>query len=98
MASENKVKQTSELVWEEPPARRSGRAASPEHQRIADQLKSNPGKSARVATGVKNDGLATQIRKSSAVAFRDGVYTARAQRQPDGTFNIWATYVGPRED
>ena len=95
-AAENKVTETNNFVLAEPPATRSSGAGSPEHVAIAEFLKANAGKSARVKTGASNDGLASSIRKSTAVAFRDGEYTARSVKQADGLYDIYATYVGPR--
>lgn len=97
-AEKNKVTETNsfEPTLAEPPATRSSGTGTAEHRKIAEFLKANQGQSALVKQGAKNDGLAAAIRKSSAVAFRDGEYTARSNRRPDGTFDIYATYKGPR--
>lgn len=88
----------STFVFEiaEPPTRTT-RGGKAEHLTIAENLKANQGQSALVQTGAKSDGLAVSIRKSTGVAFRDGEYTARSVRREDGLYDIYATYVGPRQ-
>lgn len=94
-ADKNKVTETSALTWEAPPTNRGGRAASPRHAAIADALKGKPGEWAKVGTGETNDGLASAIRKSTAVAFRDGVYEARSVKTGEKSYDIFARYIEP---
>lgn len=84
---------TENIIWEEPPAPKRGRGASQRHVKIAETLKSNPGQWARVATGERNDNLAMAIRKTGA-SFRTGRWEARGFRAADGTYNIFARYLG----
>lgn len=97
MATKNKITETSSLVWEEPPAQRGGRAVSARHQEIAQKLKERPGEWAKVAVGESNDGLATSIRKSVGVSFRDGVYEARSVKTGEKQYDIYARFIELRE-
>ena len=97
-AEKNAVVETSELVWEEPPAQRGGRAVSERHAVIADALKKKPGEWAKVGQSETNDGLATAIRKSKAVSFRDGVYEARSVKTGEKSYDIFARYIEPRKE
>lgn len=96
-AKNSKVTETSSLTWEEPPTARGGRAVSARQQEIAAALKEKPGEWAKVATGETNDGLATSIRKSTGVSFRDGVYEARSVKTGDKQYDIFARFIEARE-
>lgn len=96
-AAQKTVTETSALVWEEPPTTRGGRAASPKQAAIADALKGKPGEWAKVSAGETNDGLASAIRKSTGVAFRDGVYEARSVKTGDKSYDIFARYIEARK-
>lgn len=86
-----------EVVWENPPANRGGRATSKRHQEISDILKTKPGEWAKVGSNEKNDGLRTSIAKGTAVSFRDGEYEARSTKVGEGAYDIYARFVGPLE-
>lgn len=91
------IEEQVELTWEEPPSVRGGRATSKVHAQIAEQLKSKPEQWAKVGAGVKNDGLATSIRRSLGANFRDGKYEARSVKLEGGGYDIFARYMGPAE-
>ena len=93
---ETAAETTDELVWEAPPATRGGRAVSEKHAKIAAGLKARPGEWAKVQTNATNDGLASSIRRSTGVSFRDGVYEARSVKNAEKDFDIFARYVEPR--
>lgn len=95
--AKNKVQEKSALTWEEPPVSRGGRAVSKEHKAIAEALQGKPEAWAKVASGAKNDGLASAIR-GGGVSFRTGKFEARSTRREDGTFDVYARYLGPLDE
>jgi hypothetical protein len=78
----------AELVWEDPPAEKSGMGYE-----IASFLKSKPGKWARVRTDVDSavaGRYASVIRNAESTAFAPvGAFEARAHGR-----NVYARYVG----
>lgn len=98
MAKETQTETTEfEITPEDPPAHRGGAAASVKQAKIAETLKATPEQWFKVAAEEKNDGLATAIRKSTGVAFRDGRYEAKASKTGEKSYSIWARYLGPVE-
>ena len=91
--AKNKVTENSSLVWEEPPASRGGRAVSARQLEIAAALREKPGEWAKVASGEKNDGLASSIRRSTGASFRDGVYEARSVKTGEKQYDIYARFI-----
>lgn len=87
---------TEEIVFQDPPATRGGRATSEAHAKIAEILKANVGQWAKVKVNAANDGLASSIRRGTGVAFRDGVYEARSVKNTEKSYDIFARYIEPR--
>jgi hypothetical protein len=81
-----------EFVDQLPP--RNGTAAS-EHDKIAKELKANPGQWARVQKGLKTAAAASTINTAGANAYAPrGSYEATARKNDKGSYDVYARYVG----
>lgn len=87
------------IVWEEPPPPKPG--PKPRHEAIAAELRSNPGKWAKVA--VASPGMASTIKSGRMIAYQpQGAFeaVARNYRSADGhvrgVADIYARYIGER--
>lgn len=76
------------IIWEEPPARVSGRQASRERRETIAQLRQHPGQWAKVLEGAASHSAAAPWRK-------DGC-EARAHRRDDEKIDVYARW--PEQD
>ena len=83
------------IVREDPPAVGPGRKANKHWSEVADQLADDLGNWYRIAEGQKHYQLITRINKGQNTAFRPaGAFEAVGRKTDDGTYSIWARYIG----
>lgn len=90
----------TDIIFEEPPASRR-RGANVSYQDATATLKSRPGEWAivRIApTGNSADSTAHQIRVGILKSFRPAGHFDAVSRVIDGTFRVYARYVGTGGD
>lgn len=82
----------SPAVWETPPSARKPRT---DWSKTADQLREKPGDWLRIQENSKSAGLTFHIKTGRLKAFRpSGEFQARSTKNTDGTYNIYARFVG----
>jgi hypothetical protein len=89
---------TGDIIWEDPPPPGSGTRGPT--RAIADKLRAQPGKWARVA-GPLETGVAESLRVSlvqgRASGVKPGEFEASRRKLEDGVY-VWARYVGDGND
>lgn len=86
----------SDIVWEEPPPSRYG-AKRDGWNRIAAELRANPGRWARIReceTRGRASVWAQQVRQGQSSAWLPAGSFEAASRSVDGTYVVYARYVG----
>lgn len=88
--------ETDEIEWSDPPKHRGGgRKASEQFTPIAQALKENKGRWAKIVDGSRNTSLVAQIKQGKIAAFEPaGAFEATGRRSDDGDLAVWARYVG----
>lgn len=87
------------LIWEEPPPKTSRRKPQPpgQYAEMRTELLARQGEWALLRTGEPRPltALAHRIRTGKAVQFRpSGAFEAEAGPRDNGTWGLWARYVG----
>ena len=90
----------SELEWAEPPADARHAPRQTKWSRIAAELRANPGKWAKVQTGVSSAAVVTRINHGIAAGFVPaGAFQGRStfagfDERGVGLFDVYARFVG----
>lgn len=87
---------TEGIEWSDPPKHRGGgRKANEQFVPIAQALKENKGKWAKIVDGSRNTSLVAQIKQGKIAAFEpEGSFEATGRRSEDGDLAVWARFVG----
>lgn len=81
-------------IVDAPPAR-TGSLKAGLHDEIADFLKANPGKWARVIKGGKSAAAASTINTAGASAYQPrGSFEATSRQTSKGQYDIYARFIG----
>lgn len=84
--------QPSPAVWETPPSARRPRT---DWQPTSEELQAHPGQWQRIRENSKSAGLTSHIKTGQLTAFRPkGHFQSRSTKNPDGSYNIYARFVG----
>ncbi len=82
----------------QPPDNIAGRGPSARNYAIATELREHPGEWAivcHVPERASINGFAYKIRQGASAAFGPvGTFDAKTRTNPDGGFDLWASYIG----
>lgn len=85
----------TKIKWEEPPLANNTNKKRTRWSDVAEQLRAKPGSWALVSEAVKYSVTTTYINKGRITAFEPaGAYEATSRKRPDGSFDVYARYVG----
>jgi hypothetical protein len=84
----------TEVTWEDPPPARSRKSVRDWHA-VAATLRTRPSEWALVVEKSRQNSTAHFITHGRIAAFRpEGMFQGRSAKNDDGTFRIFARYVG----
>lgn len=79
----------TDMVWADPPNTRRTKWAA-----VATELKSHPGKWAKVKAHTKDGSLSTRIKRGQSAFTPAGAFESRNVSLSDGYTDVYARYVG----